>query len=215
MSPLARKLVVTVFNTVLASVVFIVLVVKLLGPTNESTPTPDEGSLAPNAAVRPVDSFPYEAAGCYRCGVASIYYRPGADEPREDEREGATLGIVGVRLGPGLDLDDRGAMMIVVEGCPFFVTRAPQPNPQSFSLGPSRCGDTRYDDGFLIIRSETIEGETIFRTLPTGEAVDCEPGECDRWERAEWSVTAQLTGRVANGEHTVHTYDCVRAECLR
>lgn len=47
----------------------------------------------------------------------------------------------------------------------------------------------------------------------------CEPGDCDTWERTEWFITAQLTGReigqVAPGDHAIHTYTCMRGQCFR
>ncbi len=66
--------------------------------------------------------------------------------------------------------------------------------------------------------------EHIFRTQADGESVDCDPGECDTWEREEWFITVQLSGQrvwsrtdrnVPTGEHAIHTYDCMRGRCLR
>lgn len=163
---------------------------------------------------RPDTDFPVAASGCYRCDVTSIYYQQGQaddDDPREEERNGASL-----RLGTAVDGQTR--LIATIEGCPFYVTRAPQPNPAAFALGPNTCDGTRYHDGFVIVRGEVVRGEYIFRHLLSGEAVDCEPigqGECETWERTEWWVTAQITGRTRSGAHAIHTYMCMRGGCLR
>lgn len=165
--------------------------------------------------IRPVGAFPQDATGCYRCSVTSIFFYPGAEEPTEREREDATLHLGGNWHAPS-------SIVATIEGCPFFVTRATQPNPEAHALGPNTCGETRYHDGFLLIRPEVMRGEYAFRHLPSGESVDCEPigeGECETWERTEWWVTAQLSGRFIRGSnrnaHAIHTYLCLGVTCLR
>jgi hypothetical protein len=181
---------------------------------------PGEGATESRAEAQEPreDNFPRGAVGCYRCGVTSVYFRPGDDDPREEEREEAT-----VRLGSVYDLG-RSTMVATVEGCPFYITRQPSANTASWVLGPNRCDDVRYHSGFATLRSETVRGEHIFRTQADGEPVDCEPGECDTWEREEWFVTVQLSGQrvwsrtdrsIPTGEHAIHTYDCMRGRCLR
>lgn len=176
-------------------------------------PTDEEEAEALAAGrIRPVGAFPQDATGCYHCSVTSIFFRPGSTVPTENERTGAMLHL-------GANYHAPSSIVATLEGCPFFVTRATQPNPNAHALGPNTCGETRYHDGFLIIRSEVIQGEYIFRHLPSGEAVDCEPGECDTWERTEWWVTAQITGRFIRGRnrnaHAIHTYLCMKVGCLR
>lgn len=185
----------------------------LVACVEPSAPPPAADTSPPMPEARGVDSFPHDSEGCYRCGVTSIYSRPGVEEPTERERVGAVLS-----LGPNVHAP--GVVIATIEGCPLYVTRAPQVNPESFALGPNTCGETRYHDGFLIIWSEVIRGELIFRNLPSGEAVGCGPGECATWERTEWFVTVQITGRMIgsgpnSGTHAIHTYDCMRDPCMR
>lgn len=155
----------------------------------------------------PRDAFPLGAVGCYQCSVVAIHYR-GEDEPLvEEDISGAS-----VRIGSMASNRPTSPIAATVEGCPFYITRARQPNPSAFRLAPNVCDGRNYQDNFVLVRSDVLQGEHVFRTLPSGEAVDCEYGvDCDTYESTEWWITLQIN----SDEQVIRTYDCWRSRCLR
>lgn len=130
-------------------------------------PEPEREPLTDESGRR----FPFEVfRGNWRCDVVWLQHglplaayregaqrQPSAGRYDEGERSDAVVSIEQNTHAPS-------HVTVVVEGCPFFVSSIRRsPNPDSWSIGPNRCGETRYSDGFIILTQWTdrFEGTSI------------------------------------------------------
>jgi len=122
-------------------------------PTPSPAPQPPEVAEAPEPEEPPLSHvaqdgrpFPFETfGGRWRCTAGWIRLGIG-DDYAEGEREGVIIEI-------GRNVHAPSHLTATVEGCPFFISTIPPPNPVAWNLGPNRCGSTRYTDGFLLLEA--------------------------------------------------------------
>ncbi len=130
-------------------------------PEEQATPNTDTAPRLEPLTDESGRRFPFDGfGGAWSCDVTWLRYglpREAYEDPsqseaagryREGERQGAQVSIEQNTHAPT-------RLTAVVEGCPFFVSSIPQPNPDSWGLGPNRCGETRYHEGFMLLHEWT------------------------------------------------------------
>lgn len=120
----------------------------VLAPAVSPAP-PETAAAAEPETVLPVARsgrpFPFDRfGGRWSCDGGWVRYGVSDDDYSEGDLRNVIVEI-------GRNVHAPSHLTTTVEGCPFFISTIPPPNPSAWNLGPNRCGNTRYTDGFLIL----------------------------------------------------------------